>query len=66
MTICIKDHVNYFGEVVNEKMTLGAKRNYMHRFARGDIIVYMDDDDYYPPTRISHAVETLKNNPYIL
>jgi hypothetical protein len=23
----------------------------------------MDDDDYYPPERISHAVETLHNNP---
>jgi hypothetical protein len=27
-----------------------------------DIIVYIDDDDYYPPTRVSHAVEKLKNS----
>jgi len=26
----------------------------------------MDDDDYYPPERISHAVETLQNNPQAL
>jgi hypothetical protein len=26
----------------------------------------MDDDDYYPPQRISHAVETLQNNPQAL
>ena len=26
----------------------------------------MDDDDYYPPNRISHAVETLQNNPKAL
>jgi glycosyltransferase involved in cell wall biosynthesis len=47
---------------VDKKMTLGAKRNYMHSFAKGTIIVYMDDDDYYPPERISHAVEKLTND----
>ena len=52
--------IRYFE--VAEKMTLGAKRNYMHSFARGSIIVYMDDDDYYPPERISHAVERLQSN----
>ena len=44
---------------VDNKMSLGAKRNYTHTFCRGDIIVYMDDDDYYPPNRVSHAVERL-------
>ncbi len=34
--------------------------------ARGEIIVHMDDDDYYPPNRISHAVKTLQNNPKAL
>jgi glycosyltransferase involved in cell wall biosynthesis len=52
--------IRYFE--VNEKMTLGAKRNYMHKHIRGDIIVYMDDDDYYPPERVSHAVERLESN----
>ena len=47
---------------VGEKMTLGAKRNYMHTFVKGTIIVYMDDDDYYPPERVSHAVEKLMAN----
>ena len=56
--------IRYFE--VAEKMTLGAKRNYMHKFARGQIIVYMDDDDYYPPERISHAVEMLEKNPNAL
>jgi glycosyltransferase involved in cell wall biosynthesis len=53
--------IRYFE--VNEKMTLGAKRNYMHRFVRGTIIVYMDDDDYYPPERIEDAVDKLQANP---
>ena len=48
---------------VAEKMTLGAKRNYMHSFAKGSFIVYMDDDDYYPPERVEHAVDTLLANP---
>jgi len=48
---------------VNNKMPLGAKRNFMHQQVKGDIIVYMDDDDYYPPERVSHAVETLLDNP---
>uniref|UniRef100_A0A6C0JDJ0 Glycosyltransferase 2-like domain-containing protein n=1 Tax=viral metagenome TaxID=1070528 RepID=A0A6C0JDJ0_9ZZZZ len=56
--------IRYFE--VNEKMTLGAKRNFMHSFVRGSIIVYMDDDDYYPPERIEDAVEKLTANPKAL
>jgi hypothetical protein len=47
-------------------MPLGKKRNIMHKKARGSIIVYMDDDDYYPPERVSHAVEVLVKNPQAL
>jgi glycosyltransferase involved in cell wall biosynthesis len=62
----VKDipQVKYF--YYEEKMLLGQKRNLMHTKCSGDIIVYMDDDDYYPPERISHAVETLQNNPSYL
>jgi glycosyltransferase involved in cell wall biosynthesis len=56
--------VKYF--YYEEKILLGKKRNLMHSKCSGDIIVYMDDDDYYPPSRISHAVETLQNNPTYL
>ena len=45
-----------------EKIPLGAKRNYMHTKCKGSIIVYMDDDDYYPPERIEHAVTKLNEN----
>ena len=44
----------------DEKMVLGKKRNLMHEKSTGSIIVYMDDDDYYPPTRISHSVSMLQ------
>jgi glycosyltransferase involved in cell wall biosynthesis len=56
--------VKYFFS--EDKMLLGKKRNFMHSKCSGDIIIYMDDDDYYPPTRISHAVQTLLNNPEYL
>ena len=49
-----------------KKMSLGEKRNLMHEKATGSILVYMDDDDYYPPDRVSHAVETLEKNPRAL
>jgi len=53
--------VNYFP--YENKMILGEKRNVLNAKTRGDIIIYMDDDDYYPPQRISHAVATLLANP---
>ena len=56
--------VSYFK--FDKKMSLGRKRNVMHEKARGSIIVYMDDDDYYPPERVSHAVEMLQKNPAAL
>ena len=56
--------VSYFK--FDKKMSLGKKRNVMHKKTRGSIIVYMDDDDYYPPERVSHAVEMLTNNPSAL
>ena len=56
--------VKYFK--YEKKMTLGQKRNLMHEKSKGDILVYMDDDDYYPEERISHAVETLQKNPRAL
>ena len=51
---------------IDQKMTLGAKRNLMHTKTKGSILVYMDDDDYYPPERVSHAVERLQGDPKAL
>jgi len=56
--------IRYFRE--EKKMALGEKRNYMHSKVKGSIIVYMDDDDYYPPERVSHAVDTLNANRHAL
>lgn len=57
-------YVQYFK--YDKKMTLGKKRNLMHQKSSGQFIVYMDDDDYYPPERVSHAIETLQDNPKAL
>jgi len=62
----VKDipRVKYFK--YDNQMRLGKKRNLMHEKCSGKYIIYMDDDDYYPPQRVEHAVETLKNNPSYL
>jgi len=51
---------------LNEKVSLGKKRNLANQYCSSQIIIYMDDDDYYPPTRIEHAVDTLMKNPTAL
>ena len=60
----LKSVIRYFR--LPEKMSLGKKRNFMHDQTKGDMIVYMDDDDYYPPLRVAHSVETLTKNPQAL
>lgn len=46
-------YIEYTGNVLGELRNLGNK------MASCDIIVCMDDDDYYPPTRVQHAVTVL-------
>lgn len=56
--------VKYYSS--EERMSLGFKRNFMHSKATGEILVYMDDDDYYPPDRVLHAVNTLRSKPNVM
>lgn len=56
----LKSIIKYFP--IEKKLALGAKRNFMHTKSKGSIIVYMDDDDYYPPERVEHAVTMLTNS----
>lgn len=60
--VCDIPYVKYYKV---EKMNIGEKRNLINRLSIGKILIYIDDDDYYPPERISHAVETISENPEI-
>lgn len=59
-------HLPFVKYISVDKMPLGKKRNFMHQqctFQKdNDIIVYIDDDDYYPPQRVSHAVSKLTSS----
>jgi len=44
-------------------MPLGEKRNRCHEAAGGELLVCLDDDDFYPPERVSHAVDALLAAP---
>ena len=56
---CIHSHIKivyieYTGLLLSDLRNLGNNK------CSGKIIVCMDDDDYYPPERVSHAVTSLK------
>ena len=56
-------NVKYFR--YKKRIKLGRKRNIANNKCTKDIIVYMDDDDYYPPDRVKHAVTRLCSKPNI-
>jgi glycosyltransferase involved in cell wall biosynthesis len=50
---------------LDQKLNIGAKRNLLNKEAKGDICVCMDDDDFYSPERVAHAVYKLMSVPNI-
>lgn len=44
------------------KLLIGAKRNILNREALGEILVAMDDDDFYSPERVAHVVTRFQQN----
>lgn len=48
-----------------KKLLIGGKRNILNKEAKGDILVAMDDDDYYMPDRVKHVVQRAASNPSI-
>jgi glycosyltransferase involved in cell wall biosynthesis len=48
---------------LDEKLKIGRKRNLIHEYAKGEICVAWDDDDYYPPDRVKKAVAKLRSVP---
>ena len=47
-------YIEYSGKALSDLRNIGNNK------CSGDIIVCMDDDDYYPVERVSHAVDALK------
>lgn len=54
----VDKNVRYYH--IKEKMPLGKKRNYINSLAKGEYIVCFDDDDYYPPDRITHSIKMMQ------
>ena len=49
----------------SSKLLIGAKRNILNKEAKGDILVAMDDDDYYCSDRVSHVVFKFAQQPLV-
>lgn len=61
-----KDHPGVLYDRVYGPHTIGSLRNRCLDLAienGADIVVFWDDDDYYPPTRISSGIKALEANP---
>ena len=70
---CVKDVFDEISKIIPNvryiqhptKLLIGAKRNILNREAKGEIIVAMDDDDFYFPERVSTAVVNFARNKTI-
>lgn len=56
-------NIRYYA--LDEKQTIGAKRNRLNDLASGEIVVAMDDDDYYCAERVSHVVTMFKQKQFM-
>jgi hypothetical protein len=62
-----KKRINYI--YLSEKKNIGEKRNILNELAinaNADYIICFDDDDYYPPHRVSYAVKEMKETGYLI
>lgn len=46
---------------LDERLTIGQKRNLACEMASGEIVVQWDDDDWYGPSRVSRQVSEIRN-----
>ena len=51
---------------ININNKLSDLRNLGNDTCKGEIIVCMDDDDYYPPERVCHTVKRLTKSKYLI
>lgn len=59
---CLPDDKRVRWLRLDQKLTIGAKRNLACEQARGEIILHWDDDDWYPPWRVRAQVQALLGN----
>ena len=52
-----EEHITYLN--LNEKLTIGEKRNLLCRTAKHNVFIFMDDDDYYFPSYIEYSLTEL-------
>ncbi|WP_439411930.1 glycosyltransferase family 2 protein [Enterobacter ludwigii] len=45
-----------------KRLVLGEKRNMLNKMAAGEYIISFDDDDYYPPDKISFQVNAMQQH----
>ena len=53
-------------EFANSENKLSDLRNIGNDTSIGDIIICMDDDDYYPPERVTHAIKKLSGSKKLI
>ena len=54
-----EENIRYFNF---NKISLGEKRNKLCELAKGEILIFMDDDDFYPYDKVSECVKVLESN----
>jgi|GEM_PF-6340823 len=57
-----KSQSRLFYHHLDQPITIGEKRNLLNDMARGEIIVAMDDDDWYSTYYVSEQVQALKRS----
>ena len=57
--------IKYFKINTKKSLTVAMKRNLCVKYSKNDILVNMDDDDYYTPESLLARVKVLVSNPKI-
>lgn len=59
--------MNWHNDCLEEDIdSIGNLRNVSNKLSNGDYIVCMDDDDYYPKSRVENTINSLRNSPKLV
>lgn len=59
----LQNEIEIESESDNGEMSIGKKRQKLLNRAKGDFIVFIDDDDYIMPSYIAEIAKAIKENP---